>query len=140
MAAIPTQTLSRFILSEQRKHSGTTGELSDLLSTIALGVKVIGHLVQTAGFKGLYGYTGRTNVQGEQVQLLDEEADEVLMQLLSSSGHFGLLVSEERDTVVSTEIDRAEAKYIIALDPLDVTSNICSNIPVGTIFGIWKKR
>jgi len=137
---VPTLTLNRFILAEQRKHPGSSGELSDLLSTIALGVKMIGSLIQTAGFKGLYGYTGKTNVQGEQVQVLDQEADEILVQLLGSSGHFGLLVSEERDKVIATEYGHREGKYVIAMDPLDGSSNLGSNVPVGTIFGIWRKR
>ena len=101
---------------------------------------MIGSLIQTAGFKGLYGYTGKTNIQGEQVQVLDQEADEILVQLLGSSGHFGLLVSEERDKVIATEYGHRDGKYVIAMDPLDGSSNLGSNVPVGTIFGIWKKR
>lgn len=137
---IPTQTLNRFIYSQERKHSGATGELSDLLSAITLGVKMISQLIATAGFKGLYGYTGKTNVQGEKTQILDEESDEILTQLLGSSGHFGLMVSEERDSVIATQEDYNDAKYVVAFDPLDGSSNIGSNIPVGTIFSIWRKR
>ncbi len=137
---VPTMTLSRFIRAQERKLTGTTGELSDLLSTIALGVKMIAPLIATAGFKGLYGYTGKTNVQGEKTQILDEQADQILVELLGSSGHFGLLVSEERDSVIETEIGHQTAKYVIALDPLDGSSNLGSNIPVGTIFSIFRKR
>lgn len=137
---IPTQTLNRFILSQARKYKHTTGELTDLLSSIVLGVKIIDQLIQTAGFKGLYGYTGKTNVQGEKTQILDEESDQVLVELLSSSGHFGLLVSEEHDTVLSSEFGRDDGKYVVAFDPLDGSSNLGSNIPVGTIFTILRKK
>lgn len=140
---IPTQTLARFIYSQQRKHAHTTGELSDLLASLALGFKMIGRLVSTAGFKGLYGYTGSTNVQGEKTRILDEEADQILVDILGSSGHFGLLVSEERDDVVATDREVSQkdgAKYVLAFDPLDGSSNIGSNIPVGTIFTIFKKK
>lgn len=137
---IPTQTLSRFIHAEERKHLGATGELSDLLSAVALGVKFIRSIIATAGFKGLRGYTGKTNVQGEQVHELDQESDEILVEILGSSGHFGLLVSEEREQVVATGADKSGAKYVVAFDPLDGSSNLGSNIPVGTIFSIFKKR
>jgi len=137
---IPTQTLVRFIHSEGRKHADSTGELSDLLSSIALSVKIISNLVATSGFKGLQGYTGQTNVQGEKTYALDREADEILVQLLSSSGHFGLLVSEERDSVIATEFGHESAKYVVAFDPIDGSSNIGSNIPVGTIFTILRKQ
>jgi fructose-1,6-bisphosphatase I len=137
---IPTRTLERVVRAQERLHPDSTGELSDLLTSIGLGVKIISQIVATAGFKGLYGYSGRTNVQDEQTRLLDEEADQVLVEILGSSGHFGLLVSEERDSVVATNSGHEHAKYVVAFDPLDGSSNIGSNIPVGTIFSIFKKR
>jgi fructose-1,6-bisphosphatase I len=137
---IPTQTLSRFIHTQGRKFPNSTGELSELLVSIALGVKIIGKLVSSAGFKGLHGYTGKTNIQGEEVHALDEEADEILVELLGSSGHFGMLVSEERDSVIATEHGHSDAKYLVAFDPLDGSTNLGSNIPVGTIFGIFRKK
>lgn len=137
---IPTQTLSRFIHSQRLKYPDSTGELSDLLVSISLGVKIISQMVATAGFKGLHGYTGETNVHGEEVKKIDEEADEVLVEVLGSSGHFGLLVSEERDSVISTDSHLSDGKYVLAFDPLDGSSNIGSSIPTGTIFCIFRKK
>ena len=137
---IPTQTLSRFIHSKRGLYPDSTGELSDLLVSISLGVKLISQMVATAGFKGLHGYTGKINSHGEETRLLDQEADEVLVELLGSSRHFGLLVSEERDTVITTQASHDEGKYVIAFDPIDGSSNIGSYIPTGTIFCIFKKK
>jgi fructose-1,6-bisphosphatase I len=137
---VPTHTLSRFILAQQRLYPKSTGELSDLLSSIGLGIKIISSLIATSGFKGLTGYTGRTNVQGEAVRQLDEEADQTLIELLGASGHFGLMVSEEQNTVVPAGRSSDQAKYVVAFDPLDGSSNIGSNIPVGTIFSILRRR
>jgi fructose-1,6-bisphosphatase I len=137
---IPTQTLSRFIHAQRRRYPDSTGELSDLLVSISLGVKLISQMVATAGFKGLHGYTGEMNVHGDEKRLLDDEADEVLVELLGSSGHFGLLVSEERDSVIATGAAHNEGKYVLAFDPLDGSSNIGSNIPTGTIFCIYRKK
>jgi fructose-1,6-bisphosphatase I len=137
---IPTQTLGRFIHSQRLQYPESTGELSDLLVSISLGVKIISQMVATAGFKGLHGYTGATNTHGDEVKILDEEADQVLVELLGSSGHFGLLVSEERDSVISTDARHDEGKYVIAFDPLDGSSNIGSSIPTGTIFCIFRKK
>ncbi len=137
---IPTQTLSRFIHSKRRLYPDSTGELSDLLVSISLGVKYISQMVATAGFKGLHGYTGKTNSHGEETRQLDEEADEVLVELLGSSQHFGLLVSEERDSVIETQAAQGEGKYVLAFDPLDGSSNIGSSIPTGTIFCIFRKK
>jgi len=137
---IPTQTLSRFILLQERRYPESTGELSDLLVSISVGVKYISQMVATAGFKGLSGYTDRKNASGDTTHALDEEADQVLVHLLGSSGHFGSLVSEERDGAISTDHGSDSAKYVIAFDPLDGSSNIGSNIPTGTIFCIFRKQ
>lgn len=137
---IPTQTLNRFILAEERQHKDASGTLSDLLTSIGLGIKLISRLVTTAGLNGLTQYTDQTNVQGEIVHQLDQEADRILIELLGSSGHFGSVVSEERDDVIVTEDGREHAKYVVAFDPLDGSSNIGTNIPVGTIFAIFRKR
>jgi fructose-1,6-bisphosphatase I len=137
---IPTLNLTRFVRQQERRHPGASGELTDLLNSIAFGVKIISQLVATAGFKGLHGYTGQTNVQGESTQILDVESDKILTELLGSSGHFGLLVSEEQDKIVTAAEGRDTAKYVVAFDPLDGSSNLGSNIPVGTIFAIWSKR
>lgn len=137
---IPTQTLGRFINSQRRLHPQSTGELSDLLMSIAVGVKLIAQMVATAGFKGLHGYTGEKNYHGEETRIIDAEADEILCELLGSSGHFGLLVSEERDNVVATQSLSIGGQYVVAFDPLDGSSNIGSNIPVGTIFCIFRQK
>ncbi|HMO02551.1 MAG TPA: class 1 fructose-bisphosphatase [Oligoflexia bacterium] len=136
----PVQTLARFITTEQRKFPGSSGELTDLLLSISIAVKMIAQLVATAGFRGLQGYSDGKNVHGEMQQKLDREADSILMDFLSSSGHFGLLVSEERDQVIVVDGFNQTGKYVVAFDPLDGSSNLGSNIPVGTIFAIFKKN
>lgn len=45
-------------------------------------------------------------------------------------------MSEEQNTVVPAGRSSDQAKYVVAFDPLDGSSNIGSNIPVGTIFNL----
>jgi len=136
---IPTRTLNRFIAASERRHPQASGELSDLLATIALGVKMISNLVQTAGVKGLHGYSGDSNIHGERTKKLDVESNQVLSELLDSSGDFGLLLSEETDEVIPTRVGN-QAHYVVAFDPLDGSSNLGVNISVGTIFAIFRKQ
>ena len=72
------------------------------------------------------------NSDGDTQKALDILADETFERGLSGSG-VRAFVSEERDGV--TAID-AEGGFLLALDPLDGSSNIEANITVGTIFGI----
>ncbi len=136
----PLQTLTRFILAEEREYPGASGELSDLLASIGLGVKIISQLVQSASIRGSLGSTGEQNIQGEIVKELDREADQTLIDILGSSQQFGSVVSEEQDDILQTENVTGPAKYVVAFDPLDGSSNIGTNIPVGTIFSIFKRQ
>src|SRR2546429_6608997 len=82
--------------------------------------------------------TGRINVQGEEVQKLDEFANEVLVRCLGYRGNIGILVSEEDEE--PRVIQEAESgKYIVLFDPLDGSSNINANVSIGTIFSILER-
>ena len=74
---------------------GATGEFTSLLNHLSLAIRIIHSRVRSAGLAGLLGYTGETNVQGEQVQKLDEFSNEVMTNVLERSGHCGVMVSEE---------------------------------------------
>jgi fructose-1,6-bisphosphatase I len=109
------------------------------LAAIGLGVKIISNLVASAGIRGMHGYSDRVNSSSDRVAVLDDEADQVLFDVLASSGHFGSIVSEERNDAESTSRWSENAKYVVAFDPLDGSSNIGSNIPIGTIFMILRR-
>ena len=70
-----------------RGSAGATGDFSSLLNTIGLSVRIIHSRVRAAGLAGLLGYTGDTNVQGEQVQKLDAFANDVLCTVLERNAH-----------------------------------------------------
>jgi fructose-1,6-bisphosphatase I len=79
------------------------------------------------------------NVQGEQVQKLDEVANETMLRVLSRRHHCAAVASEEEDNirVLSNE---PSSRYLVVFDPLDGSSNIDVNISIGTIFGVFKKE
>ena len=91
---------------------GATGEFTSLLNHISLAIRIINSRVRAAGLAGLLGYTGETNVQGEEVQKLDAFANEVLLNILDRSGHCGVIASEELDEAklaAESAVRRAEA-------------------------------
>ena len=79
---------------------GATGEFTSLLNHISLAIRIINSRVRAAGLAGLLGYTGETNVQGEEVQKLDAFSNEVLLNVLERSGHCGVIASEELDEAI----------------------------------------
>lgn len=48
-----------------------------------------------------------------------------------------MLVSEEEEKVITFE-DQKDARYVVACDPIDGSSNLDAGVSVGTIFGIYK--
>ena len=78
-------TLESHIMGGMRGAPGATGEFTSLLNNISLAVRIIHARVRSAGLAGLLGYTGETNVQGEEVQKLDEHANDVLCTVLQRS-------------------------------------------------------
>jgi fructose-1,6-bisphosphatase I len=135
-AAVVGTTLERHIMEGMRGAPGATGEFTSLLNNISLAVRIIHSRVRSAGLAGMLGYTGETNVQGEEVQKLDAFANDVLCTVLARTGRCSLLASEELDQAIDLS---DSGKYIVLFDPLDGSSNIDVNISIGTIFGILRK-
>lgn len=138
------KTLYRHIIEEERKIPEATGQLSDLLSDIALACKVISLEVNRAGLIDILGFTGQTNIQGEEVKKLDKYANEILTHVMKTSGHTCAVCSEEEEFFIPVEplyeAKVLENKYICHFDPLDGSSNIDANIAIGTIFSIYKRK
>lgn len=132
-------TLETFILEGQLGFPAATGAFTSLLNQIALAAKLVTSRVRRAGLARLLGYTGQTNVQGEAVQKLDDEANETLISVLARRGHCAAIASEELETIRITSKDK-RARYLVVFDPLDGSSNIDVNISIGTIFGVLRRE
>ena len=130
-------TLREHVLICMRAAPGATGAFTSLLNHISLAIRIINTRVRAAGLAGMLGYTGETNVQGEEVQKLDAYANDVLVNVLERSGHCGIVASEELEQV---KFQEASGKYVVLFDPLDGSSNIDTNVSIGTIFAILRRQ
>jgi fructose-1,6-bisphosphatase I len=137
VASIGT-TLDRFISHRQQEFLFATGELSQILRDIGLAAKVINKAIMSAGLIGIEGPAGERNVQGEDQQKLDVVANVRFIRALTRGQEVCAIISEEDETMIDT--GNHKAKYIVAMDPLDGSSNIDANIPVGTIFSIYRRK
>ena len=132
-------TIERHILEEQRSHPEATGVLTSLLYDIALAGKVIASKTTRAGLAEILGRTEETNVQGEVVQKLDRFADLTLYRLNYHTGRLAVMASEEHADILPIPPEYRTGKYVLLFDPLDGSSNIDFNIPVGTIFAVYRR-
>ncbi|XP_065189554.1 fructose-1,6-bisphosphatase 1-like [Sycon ciliatum] len=132
-------TLTRFLISEQRKCEHATGALTILLNQLMTAVKAIASAVKRAGIANLYGIAGTANTSGDEQKKLDVLANDLFVNMLRSSGQAALLVSEEDEGVIEVEVAN-QGKYIVTFDPLDGSSNIDCLVSIGSIFGIYEKK
>lgn len=133
-------TLIQHLRRRQNMAEGATGEFTSLMMEILVAAKFVSLQVNNAGLgENILGLTGRVNIQGEEVQKLDEYANEIFTKLLGNSKLICAITSEEYDKPVIIPPDRA-GKYVFTMDPLDGSSNIDVNVSIGTIFSIYRKQ
>ncbi|GAB2589298.1 class 1 fructose-bisphosphatase [Spirosoma areae] len=130
-------TLDRYIMHRQTAFPYATGELSQLLRDIALAGKIIHREVNRAGLIDLTGGMGVQNVQGESQQKLDMIANIRFCRALKNGGEACAIISEEDEGIIYT--GNNSGKYVVAIDPLDGSSNIDVNVSIGTIFSIYRR-
>ncbi|MDF3076300.1 MAG: class 1 fructose-bisphosphatase [Sphingobacteriaceae bacterium] len=135
------RTLGQFIIEKQADFPYAKGELSRLLRDIGIAAKIVNREVNKAGLVDILGELDSTNIQGETQKKLDVYANEQFISALKSGGECCIVVSEENDDYlyIDSEISK-NAKYIVAIDPLDGSSNIDVNVAVGTIFSIYRRK
>jgi len=132
-------TLERHLLDRQRSMPDATGDFTGLFQQITLAAKIIGSRVSKAGLSGILGRTGTTNVQGEQVQKLDEFANQTIVSTVEAGGHVCVMGSEEVEEPIAIPPQYPQGKYVLQFDPLDGSGNIDINASIGTIFSIHRR-
>ena len=134
-------TLGQFIIERQADFPYAKGELSRLLRDIGIAAKIVNREVNKAGLVDILGEAGLTNVQGEEVKKLDQFADEQFIAALASGGECSAIATEEQEEIVCINNNVSKnAKYVVAIDPLDGSSNIDVNVSIGTIFSIFRRK
>lgn len=102
---------------------------SDIFECLAASVPDIRSLLA-----GRRGRTVGENPTGDTQVAADVAVDELLVDRLSAIDGVGAIASEEREAV--HEVDPT-GQYTVTLDPLDGSSNLASNNPMGTIVGVY---
>ncbi len=140
MSAARAITLGEYLVENQEMFPYAKGELTALLSAIRLAAKVVNREINKAGIADILGATDDDNVQGERQMKLDVYANDVFVKALRQRGEVAGVASEElEDFIAFTDPIHANAKYIVAMDPLDGSSNVDVNVSIGTIFSIYRR-
>jgi fructose-1,6-bisphosphatase I len=128
-----------FIIEPERLHPEATGELSGILYDLALAAKMIAMKVRSAGLADIIGSAESENIQGEVQQKLDVLSNDIIVKALDHGGRLCAMASEEEPDIIQIPDRFKCGKYCLMFDPLDGSSNIDVNVPVGTIFSVVQK-
>lgn len=111
------------------------------MADIGIAAKTISREVRRAGIAGIIGVAGNQNVQGEEQQKLDVMANRLFIECMKKGGEVCVIASEEDEDLVYLHSENAdrEPTYVVAMDPLDGSSNIDVNVSIGTIFSVYKR-
>ena len=131
-------TLTRHIMTKSATSIRPV-DLALIMERIELIAKRITRQLAAAGLTGELGYTGATNVQGEQVKKLDEWGNQVFLDAFEQGYPVCSLISEEMDEPHHYSVNCRDNSYCVLYDPIDGSSNTDVNGSLGTIFAVKKR-
>jgi fructose-1,6-bisphosphatase I len=131
------QSFMDFMLHHQERHDRTYKFLV-LLEAVQTAAKYIQYFYQTGSLKNLMCEAGVVNVQGENVMKMDDIADSIVLHYLRRSNQVIYAVTEEESDPVL--LNEEGGRYFFYYDPLDGSSNIKHNLPVGFMFAVAKRN
>ena len=135
------KTLIEFINDKQADFPFASGELSRLLNDIGIASKYVHREVNKAGLADILGYEGTQNIQGEDQKKLDVFANDQFIKALKHGGQCCAIASEENDELITYDNQTSNnGKYVVAIDPLDGSSNIEVNVSIGTVFSVHRRK
>lgn len=126
-------TLDAFLASHAGEANGLQAAVCETVRQLAQAARKI-HSTISCGTLGtsLAGLNGRANADGDYQRNLDIHANEVFLEAMRSAP-VALYGSEESHSPLVLD---GEAALAVAIDPLDGSSNIDTNVSIGTIFSI----
>jgi len=123
-------------LSEHLSTPGVDDGLRRTLLALAEGCVAISKLVRRGPLAGALGAAVGENIQGEVQKALDSLSNDILIKALSAESDVAGVASEEMDHVLSLS---PGGRHLVLFDPLDGSTNIDINSPIGTIASILRR-
>ena len=109
------------------------GAVAGTVWRIAFGARAISEMVARGALDGdLAAATGDDNADGDTQKELDVRANDLLIAGLADAP-VAAIISEE---LAEPKTGKTGAPLVVAIDPLDGSSNIDTNVSVGTIFSV----
>lgn len=114
------------------------GDLAVLLGQLSFAARIVARETRRAPLVGRLGTAGSENPTGDPQKELDVYANRVFLEAFEASRLVAGIVSEELEEVHAVTCPEP-APYLLAIDPIDGSSNIDSGAAVGSIFALFQR-
>ena len=130
------QDIKAYLL-EKHRQGQISQTLCDAITALCDAAQKIAQIAAQNGIgaASLGALTGAENTDGDEQKALDVMADELISAALAPTGIAAYLSEERNDAVVFSD---TKERIVVASDPLDGSSNIDTNLTIGTIFSIYR--
>ena len=132
------KTITEFMIEEQRRFPEATGDFTALLNYVRLACKRISFIVGRGALAGAHGSAHATNVPGRDAEQLDVMSNDISCAPANTAATLPGMVSEELEEPYQIPPEYPRGRYLLCFDPLDGSSNIDINAPVGSIFSVLR--
>ena len=132
------KTITEFMIEEQRRFPEATGDFTALLNYVRLACKRISFIVGAGPSPERMARRNRPTCRARRKCNLDVMSNDIFLRTSEYGGHLAGMVSEELEEPYQIPPEYPRGKYLLAFDPLDGSSNIDINAPVGSIFSVLK--
>ena len=130
-------TLTQYLIEERSNYPASSGAFNSAILAISVACKALAGKVSRGALTGSLGVSDSTNTHGETQKALDIIAHDTFVHCLQNGVNLRGMVSEENETLIA--FDDEEADYLLAVDPLDGSSNIDVNLSVGSIVSLLRR-
>ena len=131
-------TLSKFIIEDQRRSANPQPDLTSLLNDVQTACKLIAIAAGRGKLHPVETGPAQTNAAGDEQQPLDVISNSIMVATCEFGGQLAGMVSEEMEAPYQVPDRFPRGRYLLVFDPLDGSSNIDINMPVGTIFSVLR--
>eukprot|EP01132_Coremiostelium_polycephalum_P000144 gene144-193_t len=132
-------SLSQWLEKEQLHFPNRSSAIAKIIQAMAttatfIEQTIIHRVIDERG----NSYTESMNASGDTQHPLDLLAQDSFVKSLETTQEVCAVISEESDALVPLPVKNAH--YVVALDPLDGSSNVRVNAPIGTLFSIYARH
>ena len=122
-------TLTQFIIEEQRRVKGASGDFSVLLNDIVTACKIISHRVSRGGL----------GADDEDLRVyLERAASDSIIESTLRTGRLKGMSSKAVGGITPIPAQYPRGNYLLVFDPLNGSGNLDINFMSGTIFSVLR--